>query len=61
MYQVIGDALDHGIRRFDFLRGNEDYKQHWRPESQPTYRIRLARSSLSTMAEFQRVTDVHAA
>jgi CelD/BcsL family acetyltransferase involved in cellulose biosynthesis len=61
MYQVIGDALDHGIRGFDFLRGNEDYKQHWRPESQPTYRIRLARSSLSTMAEFQRVTDVHAA
>jgi CelD/BcsL family acetyltransferase involved in cellulose biosynthesis len=61
MFQVIGDALEHGIRRFDFLRGNEDYKRHWRPESQPTYRIQLPRAALSTIAEFQRLTDVHAA
>jgi CelD/BcsL family acetyltransferase involved in cellulose biosynthesis len=42
-------AIDEGHKRFDFLRGDEPYKAHWRAVAQPTcdYRVvanrRLAR------------------
>lgn len=47
MFSVISDAVDGGMRRFDFLRGQEAYKQHWRVENQSTFRIQLSRSVLA--------------
>ena len=32
-------AIDEGIRRFDFLRGDEPYKAHWRATPRPTVRL----------------------
>jgi len=46
MFAVIEHAVNQGIREFDFLRGQESYKQHWRAQGQPTYCIALSRSAL---------------
>jgi CelD/BcsL family acetyltransferase involved in cellulose biosynthesis len=46
MFSVMEDAMRAGIDKFDFLRGDESYKQHWRAQDQPTYRIQLQRSAL---------------
>jgi len=43
MFSAIEDAVACGMRRFDFLRGQESYKQHWRAQSQFTYRIAIGR------------------
>jgi CelD/BcsL family acetyltransferase involved in cellulose biosynthesis len=48
MQAVIEDAMTRGIRRFDFLRGEEAYKTHWRPLREHTYRIEVPRSELAT-------------
>jgi CelD/BcsL family acetyltransferase involved in cellulose biosynthesis len=57
MFHVIEDAVHHGLSRFDFLRGEEAYKLHWRPRAENTYRIELTRAKLlhviSRSAEFQ--------
>ncbi len=45
MFTLMEDAAKQGIRTFDFLRGQESYKQHWRAQAQPTYRIALPRSA----------------
>ena len=47
MFAVIEDAVKLGLRRFDFLRGEEGYKLHWRPEGEPKYRIEVPRQRLS--------------
>jgi len=47
MFSAISEALRQGMKDFDFLRGQEPYKQHWRPQSKPTYRISLCREQLS--------------
>jgi CelD/BcsL family acetyltransferase involved in cellulose biosynthesis len=47
MFHVMCEGVQHGIRQFDFLRGREVYKQHWRPSTQPTYRIQLTREALA--------------
>jgi len=39
MFAVIEEAQRQGFRWFDFLRGQEAYKQHWRALPQPTFRI----------------------
>ncbi len=41
MFSVMEDALERGICRFDFLRGQETYKQHWRARREPTYRVQF--------------------
>jgi CelD/BcsL family acetyltransferase involved in cellulose biosynthesis len=46
MFAVIAEAQNQGFRTFDFLRGHESYKQHWRAEPQPTYRISVHRAQL---------------
>lgn len=46
MFAVIEDAVKLGLRRFDFLRGEEGYKLHWRPQGEPTYRIEVPRHRL---------------
>lgn len=48
MFAVLEDAVRLGMRRFDFLRGEEAYKMHWRPRKDPTYRIEVSRSRLGT-------------
>jgi CelD/BcsL family acetyltransferase involved in cellulose biosynthesis len=50
MFAVIEDAVRLGMRRFDFLRGEEGYKLHWRPQGEPTYRIEVPRQRLSEPA-----------
>jgi CelD/BcsL family acetyltransferase involved in cellulose biosynthesis len=47
MYSVIEDAVCSGMHNFDFLRGQEAYKQHWRAESRPTYCLALDRSTVT--------------
>jgi CelD/BcsL family acetyltransferase involved in cellulose biosynthesis len=49
MFGTIQDAVRLGMRRFDFLRGEEAYKLHWRPEGEPTYRVELARNVLEEL------------
>lgn len=46
MFAVIEDAVRLGMRRFDFLRGEEGYKLHWRPQGEPTFRIEVPRQRL---------------
>ena len=47
MFAVIEDAVRLGMSRFDFLRGEEGYKLHWRPQGEPTFRIEVPRKRLS--------------
>jgi CelD/BcsL family acetyltransferase involved in cellulose biosynthesis len=49
MFSVMSDTLARRMREFDFLRGREAYKQHWRTESKPTFRIQLPRETLATI------------
>jgi CelD/BcsL family acetyltransferase involved in cellulose biosynthesis len=44
MFFAMEDALQLGMRKFDFLRGQEDYKRHWRAREESTYRIQVPRS-----------------
>jgi hypothetical protein len=34
-------AIDGGYRAFDFLRGDEPYKRHWRARARPTWHVRV--------------------
>jgi CelD/BcsL family acetyltransferase involved in cellulose biosynthesis len=47
MFAVIGEAQRKGFNRFDFLRGQEAYKQHWRAHPQPTFCITMSRTEIS--------------
>lgn len=38
---TIRRAIEHGCRAFDFLRGNEAYKAHWRAQPRPSKEIRV--------------------
>ncbi len=49
MFSAIEHAVDSGIRKFDFLRGEETYKRHWRADHQFTYRIQLPRLTLRSV------------
>lgn len=40
---AIRQAIEEGCAEFDFLRGDEEYKQRWMPESRTNARILLAR------------------
>jgi len=46
MFMVIEDAVRHGMQKFDFLRGDEAYKQHWRARKEPTFRLQITRREL---------------
>jgi CelD/BcsL family acetyltransferase involved in cellulose biosynthesis len=50
MYAVIEEAVRCGMRNFDFLRGQEAYKQHWRAQSRATYCLALSRSAAAEIA-----------
>lgn len=38
---VLKRAIDHGLSGFDFLRGDEPYKAHWRAEPRPSLELRI--------------------
>jgi len=40
---LIRDAIERGVRRFDFLRGEERYKYAFGPQPEDLYRIEVAR------------------
>ncbi len=40
-------AVDGGYRAFDFLRGDEPYKRHWRARARPTWRVRVVPAQTS--------------
>lgn len=41
-------AIEHGMRRFDYLRGDENYKKNWRAEPKPTWDVRVAAPRAAT-------------
>lgn len=41
LWLAIEDAIREGIREFDFLRGNEEYKYLWGPEDRINYRLQI--------------------
>jgi len=41
--RLIEDAIARGVRRFDFLRGEERYKYEFGPTPEPVYTVRVAR------------------
>lgn len=47
MFAVMEDAVRADMRKFDFLRGEETYKRHWRAEVEVTHRIQLPRLPVS--------------
>jgi CelD/BcsL family acetyltransferase involved in cellulose biosynthesis len=49
LFSVLEDAVRSGIQRFDFLRGEEAYKRHWRRQLQSTLRIQVPRSKLESI------------
>ena len=46
VFAVMEEAQRQGIRKFDFLRGQEAYKEHWRARAQATFCITTHKSSL---------------
>lgn len=47
MAQSIRDAIEHGLRYYEFLRGDEAYKSRWTKTYRKTITILLARSLLA--------------
>ena len=45
IYAYVRRALEHGIRRMDFLRGDEPYKYQWGAVDEPIQRILLRRAA----------------
>lgn len=43
---AIRNAIHAGAKRFDFLRGDEDYKTTWGAENHPAYRLRIQRQAV---------------
>ena len=59
---VVGDAIEHGLRDFDFLRGPERYKQRWTKEERVTRRATLTpRASWKGMARHKAEKSLRAA
>lgn len=54
MFSMMEEAMLAGANKFDLLRGQEGYKQHWRAEGETTYRIQLSRKceTLSRRLDF---------
>ena len=44
MFAVMEEAILAGANKFDLLRGQEVYKQHWRAGTETTYRIQSSRT-----------------
>lgn len=53
IFSLMQDAVRLGVRRFDFLRGHEPYKQHWRPQVEHTFRISVPHSDIARLFQDQ--------
>lgn len=45
MFAVMEDAILSRMKKFDLLRGEESYKQHWRAQTEATSRIQLSNTA----------------
>lgn len=45
-------AIEQGYQAFDFLRGDEEYKRHWRAEPRPSLLVRVAADRLAPRLRF---------
>ena len=55
MFAVMEDAIVSGMNKFDLLRGEERYKQHWRAEGEATCRIQSFRSLKSDSSRLNSI------
>jgi CelD/BcsL family acetyltransferase involved in cellulose biosynthesis len=53
IFFLMQDAVRLGMRRFDFLRGREPYKQHWRPQVEHTFRISVPHPEIAKLVTDQ--------
>lgn len=53
--RLIQDSIQRGLDEFDFLRGDEDYKNDWTSLSRSSFEVRSVRSRLLPML-YDRVT-----
>ena len=53
------DAIDRGYTRLDFLRGDEDYKQHWGARRVPCVNYFVASNSLTGTARAACYRAIH--
>ncbi len=49
MFSAMEDAIQSGVKKFDMLRGDETYKQHWKPEIETTGRIQCDRPTADSI------------
>ncbi len=54
IYAYVLRALDAGMRRLDFLRGNEPYKYEWGAVDEPIQRVLVRRSGPAEPAQPER-------
>jgi CelD/BcsL family acetyltransferase involved in cellulose biosynthesis len=50
MHRECDYCLAHGMKKYDFLRGSEEYKQRWPVKVSPLYRLRMANPALPSRA-----------
>ncbi|HEY7354449.1 MAG TPA: GNAT family N-acetyltransferase [Terriglobales bacterium] len=55
MYSAIENAVDSGMGKFDFLRGDEAYKRHWLAQNENTFRIQFSGSNYIYVGGLQDV------
>ena len=55
MFAVMEHAILSGMSKFDLLRGEEGYKQHWKAEAEATYRIQSSRNLKSDSAPLNSI------
>lgn len=57
---TIKEAIEKGLKSFDFLRGIESYKLHWKPEVDENVRILVHRGTLKSKIKFNAKIMEHA-
>jgi hypothetical protein len=57
---AIKEAIEKGLKFFDFLRGMEAYKLHWKPEVEENVRILAHRGSIKSKINFNAKIVDHA-
>jgi CelD/BcsL family acetyltransferase involved in cellulose biosynthesis len=58
---AIRQAIDSGHRRFDFLRGDEPYKAHWRAEPHATLHVQVVPPRVGARWRYQSWSQVQQA
>jgi CelD/BcsL family acetyltransferase involved in cellulose biosynthesis len=51
MFSAMEDAIRSGLKKFDMLRGDEAYKQHWKPEVETTSRMQCDRATANSIGK----------